>query len=172
MCPANVPLPRRLGRLTAVLLVAFAVVAAASSMGRCFLWNLTPSLPRGLYLLDRTATAERGAVVALRPPALAAELIALRDYLPVGASLLKIVVALPGDRVCVDERSFTANGWWIGAVASQDSAGRPLVPFLFCGVVPDGRAFVATTSRLSFDSRYFGPVPLSDLTVAVPAWTF
>lgn len=60
----------------------------------------------------------------------------------------------------------------MASVARQDSAGRPLAPFRFCGALPHGMAFVATSSPLSFDSRYFGPVPLSSLTVAVPAWTF
>ena len=43
---------------------------------------------------------------------------------------------------------------------------------LFCGAVPKDSAFVATSARLSFDSRYFGPVPLSSLTVAVAVWTY
>jgi conjugative transfer signal peptidase TraF len=163
---------RGLARLFAILLVAAALVATTTFSGRFFVWNLSPSLPRGLYILERRALPVRDAVVSFRPPPNAAALIAARGYLPPGVSLLKTIVALPGEAACIDGRSFAANGRVIGPVASRDSHGRPLVPFWFCGEVPSGVAFVATSAPLSFDSRYFGPVPLSSLTVAVPVWTF
>ena len=74
--------------------------------------------------------------------------------------------------VCIDNATVVVNGQTIGAVPHADSRGRPLTPFGFCGPVAPGTAFVATTTRLSFDSRYFGPVPLSSLTVAIPLWTY
>lgn len=74
--------------------------------------------------------------------------------------------------LCIDRGTFRVNGKPFGCLAARDSARRPLVPFSFCGVVPAGSAFVATSAPMSFDSRYFGPVSLSALTVAVPLWTF
>jgi type IV secretory pathway protease TraF len=130
-----------------------------------------PSLLRGLYHLEPAAPPIRGAIVSFQPPARAGALIAARAYLPPSASLLKVVVALTGDGVCIDEVTFAVNGRLVGAVASRDSAGRALVPFWFCGAVPEGQALGATRARLSFDSRYFGPVPLASLTFAVPLWT-
>jgi conjugative transfer signal peptidase TraF len=165
--------PSRRGWLVgAVLLVAVITVGVGACTGRHFLWNLSPSLPRGLYLLEPSRVPRRGAVVAFEPPPLAAAEVAARHYLPEGASLLKIVAALPGDRVCLHESAFVVNGESLGPIVRRDSAGRPLTPFDFCGRVPPGRAFVATTTQLSYDSRYFGPVALSSLTVAVPAWTY
>jgi conjugative transfer signal peptidase TraF len=166
------PIPPGRAALLAVLLLALGIITVARVVAPSFIWNLSPSLPRGLYHLVRGAPPSRGVIVSFQPPFRAAALIAERAYLPTGASLLKIVVALPGDTACVDERSFVANGHRIGAVAESDSAGRPLAPFLFCGVVPAGHAFVATPAPLSFDSRYFGPVPVVSLAVAVPAWTY
>jgi conjugative transfer signal peptidase TraF len=151
---------------------AIALSAVAVAVAPSFVWNLSPSLPRGLYLRDRGAAPRRGALVSFAPPARVASLIAARAYLPPGASLLKIVVALPGDTVELDERSFSVNGQRLGPVAPRDSRGRDLTPFVFTGTVPDGVAFVATTAPLSFDSRYFGPVPISSLTVVVPVWTY
>ena len=159
-------------RAAAALLVAGVVLTVAGAAGPHILWNLTPSLPRGLYVIRPVAPPRRGAVVSLPPPRDAADLIVGRGYLPPGASLLKLLVALPGDSVCIDRRSFSANHRVLGTVANRDSAGRPLVAFEFCGEVPEGYGVVATAAPLSFDSRYFGPVPLSTLTVAEPVWTF
>jgi len=165
-------LPAALPLLFAVVSASLAVVACAGVAGRLFVWNLSASLPRGLYALDRAASPLRGAVVSFPAPSGAAALIAERGYLPNGASLLKTVVGLPGDPVCITASSYSVRGRVIGLVASRDTKGRPLAPFQFCGAVPAGSAFVATPAPLSFDSRYFGPVPVSSLTVAVPVWTF
>jgi conjugative transfer signal peptidase TraF len=160
------------GPLVPVFFFAALTIALACVVAPSFTWNLSISLPRGLYRLDRGAPPARGAVVSFVPPRFASELIAARGYLPASASLLKTLVALPGDSVCLDEASFVVNGARIAVVSGHDSAGRALAPFLFCGAVPKDSAFVATPARLSFDSRYFGPIPLSSLTVAVPVWTY
>jgi conjugative transfer signal peptidase TraF len=163
---------RRLALAARVSLISLALVAVAAALAPSFVWNPTSSLPRGLYRLDRRAPIVRGAVVSFAPPPQAVALIAERRYLPPGARLLKIVVGLPGDDVLIDETLFSVNGRTVGAVARHDSAGRPLTPARFSGTLPPGFAAVATPARLSFDSRYFWPVPLSTLTVAVPVWTY
>lgn len=158
--------------LFVVLITAGVVIAMASAIASSLVWNLSPSLPRGLYRRERGTRPRRGAIVSFRPPHTAAALIAERAYLPTDTSLLKVVVALPADRACIDGDVFTVNGDVFGPVAHHDSAGRKLTPFQFCGIVPAGNALVATRSRLSFDSRYFGPVPVASLTVVVPLWTY
>jgi conjugative transfer signal peptidase TraF len=163
---------RRFGRVLRILLFAAAPIILAVLLAPSFTWNVSASLPRGLYLVDAGATPERGSVVSFRPPTLAAGLIAARGYLPPNARLLKVVVALPGDRACVDGDVVSVNGDAWGNVARRDFAGRSLEPSTFCGPVPAGRAFVATAAPRSFDSRYFGPVALSSLTVVRPLWTY
>jgi type IV secretory pathway protease TraF len=103
---------------------------------------------------------------------MAKSVVSERRYLPGGADLVKTVVAVPGDEVCLQQGRFEVRGRVIAAIREIDSRGRPLHPFGFCGPVPPGQAFVATAAPLSFDSRYFGPVPLSILTVVKPLWTF
>jgi type IV secretory pathway protease TraF len=92
-------------------------------------------------------------------------------YLPARVHLLKRVVALEGDVVCLADGSYRVNDIAISTIARRDAIGRPLPAFEFCGSVPAGMAFVATPHPSSLDSRYFGPVQLSDLTVATPLWT-
>ncbi len=63
------------------------------------------------------------------------------------------------DDVCTDGGTLTVNGAPLGAVATEDTRGRPLPHDERCGPLPDGDVFVASHSPTSFDSRTFGPVP-------------
>jgi type IV secretory pathway protease TraF len=60
---------------------------------------------------------------------------------------MKVVVALPGDRVCLDGHDYRVNGRHLAFVRDVDSRGRPLGLYKFCGDVPAGQAFVATPLR-------------------------
>jgi conjugative transfer signal peptidase TraF len=168
--------PRRAARvIRAVLAVAAATVlatAGCAAVCRHITINVTPSLPRGLYWLTADHDPRRGSIVVLFPPAPFRELIAQRGYLPSSVPLLKRVVALPGDTVCTTAGRYLAAGVDLGPAASADAAGRQLPSFFpFCDTVPPGAAFVAGHGPSSLDSRYFGPVRLSTLTVVVPLWT-
>jgi type IV secretory pathway protease TraF len=112
----------------------------------------------------------KGDIVDLAIPAPARALIVGR-YLPASFRLLKRVVAMPGDRVCLRNGRYEVGGVTVSTIAPMDSVGRALPVFDFCGVVPEGMAFVATPVPSSLDSRYFGPVPIRTLTVARPLWT-
>jgi conjugative transfer signal peptidase TraF len=151
---------------------ALLVPILASAIGSALTWNLTPSIPRGLYVRLPGLAPRVGSTVEFPIPLMAKSLVSERRYLPGGADLVKTVVAVPGDEVCLQQGRFEVRGRVIAAIREIDSRGRPLHPFGFCGPVPPGHAFVATTAPLSFDSRYFGPVPLSTLTVVKPLWTF
>ena len=106
------------------------------------------------------------------PPAFASSSTNAATYLPASASS-KSVVAGAGDVVCIEHQLYSVNGRLISVVATTDQAGRPLPgPYHFCGVVPGGFAFLAAAGTSSLDSRFFGPVPISDLTPAVPLWTY
>jgi conjugative transfer signal peptidase TraF len=139
---------------------------AASRLTR----NYTPSLPVGVYLLRPGRTVTKDALVEFEIPARVRAFIVGR-YLPARFHLLKRVVALEGDVVCFADGSYRVEGVAISMIARHDSVGRPLRVFEFCGKVPPGTAMLATPHPSSLDSRYFGPVPLSDLTVATPLWT-
>ena len=132
--------------------------------------NYTASLPLGVYWLRPGLPVSKGEIVDLAIPPPARPLIVGR-YLPSGFHLLKRVVALEGDVVCLTGRRYEVNGVAISQIATVDSIGRRLAVFHFCGPVPPGMAFVATPVASSLDSRYFGPVPLRALTVARFLWT-
>ena len=163
---------RRASKAVVIIAAAGAIVVIAAILGHGMLWNVSASVPRGLYAVMLDEPCRRGSLVSFRPPPGAAMIIYSRDYLPAGAGLIKQLVGLPGDLVCVRPAGLYVNAVRFGDVAVTDSRGRLLVPYRFCGAVAAGQAFVATTAHLSYDSRYFGPVPLSSLTLVVSVWTY
>jgi conjugative transfer signal peptidase TraF len=146
-------------------------ILLGSVLGSCLTVNVTSSMPRGLYFLDRSKPIERGTVVCLPVPPNIRPLVNDRHYLPPNFRLLKKVVALPGDQVCLDHHSYVVGGAPLSVIADHDHLGRPLPAYSFCSTVPPGSVFLIAHGDSSLDSRYFGPVPFTDLTAAVPLWT-
>jgi len=111
-------------------------------------------------------------VAACLPIAIAQEGLA-HGYLRTGACagnaepVGKIVCALAGDVVEVEPGWVGVNGvrFKRSAVSAQDSAGRPL-PHVAWGRrrVSAGQVWLfGSNDRRSWDSRYFGPVPLANV---------
>ena len=79
----------------------------------------------------------------------------------------KIAGALPGDVVDIEPGWIAVNGRRIAhsAVVSRDSADRPLahVPWGKHQVAPSEVWLFGFNNRRSWDSRYFGPIPLENV---------
>jgi len=139
--------------------------------------NGSASLPVGLYLVTQHPN---GNLVAFCPPEPFAQLAIERGYRDGGncpdggAPLLKPVVARAGDLVELSPEGIAVNGRRLPNTAplKNDTKGRPLTPW------PTGRYTVGSDSLWvaspyngrSFDSRYFGPVPLGSIRNYVRPW--
>jgi conjugative transfer signal peptidase TraF len=88
-----------------------------------------------------------------------------RGYLGAGSCpsglrpLLKQVAGLPGDAIPGNL-----------VIRSVDSMGRPMPSALPEGIIPSGMALVLAEHPGSFDSRYFGLVPLENLQRVKAMW--
>lgn len=136
--------------------------------------NVTASMPLGVYRrLPLTTPLEHGQLVALYPPAPVAALVYERRYIPRSAQLVKHILALEGDTWCATpEQGFLINQTPAGDVSVHDSQGA-LLPLWSpaCHRVAPGFVLVGSRAERSFDSRYFGPVPITTLTSEVaPLW--
>lgn len=150
-----------------------AVALACRNLGIVF--NFTHSAPFGLY--RRTTNPTDGVHLSApyaffcpdqRWPGLHVNPNTRRDVgtCPDGyAALLKPVAAWPGDTVTTSAKGLSVNGTAIpnSAPLTKDGLGRQLHPYPFGQYrVPRGQIWVLSTySKKSFDSRYFGPVPLA-----------
>ena len=129
--------------------------------------NPTPSLPKGVYRIVPGEPA-KGDFVTFCLRGEFAVLARERGYLQAGPCesglrpLLKRLAGLPGDSI--DAASL--------AVRTVDSQGRPMPSALRSGVIPSGMALVLADHEGSFDSRYFGLVPLESLQRVEPVFIF
>jgi conjugative transfer signal peptidase TraF len=135
------------------------------------LWiNLSPSLPLGVYR-PTGAPVTRGAIVVVCLPLAIGRFARERGYLGYGPCpgnverLGKRVAAVAGDTVETGAEGVRINGFLIPASRrlERDSRGRLLPVTARRTVVRPGELFLlATDNRRSFDSRYFGPVAVTD----------
>ena len=113
-------------------------------------WNVTASVPVGLYRLVPESAQRRGELVAVRPPPTLARYMASRRYVEAGALLVKPIAAMAG------------------------RMGRLLPVWTGCRRLSAGTVFLlAPAVPTSFDGRYFGPVATGAIVGrAVPLWTW
>ena len=145
--------------------------------------NATASMPQGIWQVEAPgALIGRGEIVSVcLPQSPALNEAAERGYIPAGACpgghepLVKPVAAVAGDRVTVTALGIAVNGEPIAQSAplDEDSAGRRLRP-VPSGTysVPAGEVWLLSGHDPgSFDSRYFGAVPVTNIQgVARPIW--
>lgn len=158
------------------LLIAAGALAAAGVR-----FSLTPSLPIGLYL-ETEALLTPGTLVTLCPPREAAALARHRGYLRDGACpggvqpLGKRILAVASDTVEIGHNGVRVNGRAIAgsAIHERDSQGFPLptMPFGRHVIGRDSLFVFSAHHPRSFDSRYFGPVPVGSVRSTMrPFWT-
>jgi conjugative transfer signal peptidase TraF len=147
--------------------------------------NTTDSMPRGVWLTERTPPhlAKGMIVVVCPPPGPAVRLALRRRYFRNGwcksgsEPLLKPVVAVAGDVVQVSAAGISVDGVPVprSALLTRDSAGRKVMPVApgTYRVRPGQMWLVSSYNPRSFDSRYFGPVPVSSVQgLARSLWTW
>lgn len=145
-----------------------------------FRFNVSTSLPRGVYLVTSDPPS-RGSIVYVCLAHGEARLARSRGYLGPGSCpgdvrpLGKLVLAVAGDVVTLSRDDTRVNGTVVpnSAAASEDSHGRPLPRYPWGDHRLGANEFWLFSSRgNAYDSRYFGPVKSSQIvSVLRPLWT-
>lgn len=163
---------RAFRNIAATLLGVGLIASSAIAVPRpLFIWNASASAPVGFYRVIPSAP-KRGGLVLVQPPRWIAYFAARRGYLPRGVLLVKGVAALPGDHVCGNRDIIFVNGNIAAKRKRADREGRPLPRWNHCRKLVDGEVFLLNSNNeSSFDSRYLGPLDLSDIVGRlVPIW--
>ncbi len=160
-------------------LAAIAMVAGVqtwSRWGPTIVINPTVSEPLGFYRMVTHTIPDyrRGMTVIFPVPAPFAPLVYGRGWLKSGVPLMKNIGAVAGDEVCVREDVIEINGTPMGPVARVDRMGAALPRLRGCFRVEEGMFLPLSRHHdRSFDGRYMGPQPLTEITAeARPLWTF
>jgi len=164
---------RRGARILLLLTSAMAAIVAVFWMLRLRIALTDSACPPGIYRMVNHSISRGDLVLACLPPALA-RFAQARRYLargrgcgdgiePVG----KRVGALPGDTVQITRDYVAINGHRLenSATVLRDSRGRSLThvtPGRYT-IRPDHVWLLGTTDARSWDSRYFGPVPIGSV---------
>ena len=139
-----------------------------------FVWNVSESVPIGLYRVQPARDLIVTTLVVAYPPEPLASVLNDGGYLPRAVPLIKRVLALPGQTVCRTGPTITVDGIEMGLARERDHRGRELPVWEGCRVVAGDEVFLMNwDAPASLDGRYFGPIPLHAIVGrAVPLWTF
>lgn len=179
----------RLHRLAAIFASLAVATVMVAIVFECFDLRLAftdSSTPAGIYQMRPAIRLSRGELVAACLPSDIARFAIARGYLSVSsfsdcpehaAPIGKLLLALPGDEVEIkpDFVAINRQRFAHSATASRDSRGRnlPHVPAGEYRVPPGSIWLFGFNDSRSFDSRYYGAVPLSSIqSAAVPLLTW
>ena len=125
-----------------------------------FVWNVSTSVPIGLYRIEPVDRLETTDLVAVMPDKPLADFMIERDYIGRDVPMLKHVAALPGQEVCRIGHTITVEAVPFGDALDRDRLGRDLPVWQGCQRIADGDLFLMNSSVPdSLDGRYFGPLP-------------
>jgi conjugative transfer signal peptidase TraF len=151
--------PRRTAIISGACVLGAIGFLLANKAPKVLLWNVTPSVPQGLYWIRSDRTPVAGEIAVAWLPNGAARLANERHYLPFGVPLVKPVAAGPGHIVCRHNDGIFIDGALRGYALDHDQAGRDLPRWGGCSRLSADKVFLMNTAvATSFDSRYFGPV--------------
>lgn len=164
-------------RIATMLATAISSVTLGTSAivdpPKTLIWNASASAPIGLYAVQPTNNLDVTDLAAVAAPPLVAEFMDNRGYLPMGAPMLKRILALPGQTVCRQGLDIIVYGAIIGHARERDNAGRKMPIWQGCRRIAADELFLMNFDVPdSVDGRYFGPFPRgSVLGRALPVWT-
>jgi Type IV secretory pathway, protease TraF len=149
----------RWGLLAILAVAAFAVAVLPRATGYKWLWVHGPSVNVTLGLLkpDVPEELESGGYVLMVWKGIDPNGV---SKLQEGTIMVKKVGCLPGQYLKVTLVQADCDGVKVGHIRHETMDGKPISPALYDGIIPTGKVFLLGEHYYSYDSRYFGLVPV------------
>ena len=132
-------------------------VASVSDLPTKLVYNSSASAPIGFYWIDQVSVS-RGDTVLIRLPKHVRELVESRQYLPPSVPLIKRVMGIEGDKICLRGQEILINNVTIAVAQNEDDQGQKLPIWSGCTILAPDYFFLLQNHPKSFDGRYFGPI--------------
>lgn len=157
-----------LGKFIIAGVITTAVIATTAEIAfppkPVILYNPSPSAAIGFYKLNKDAPPKLGVQVAAYAPEWARKMADERGYLPYDYPLIKSVMAASGDEICYHKSGVRVPNGAVIPVLVRDHSGREMPVQSGCIVLQSDEYFIASPDvQAGFDSRYFGPVKLTNI---------
>jgi conjugative transfer signal peptidase TraF len=148
-----------------------AVPAVAGWQPR-IIWNVSASVPLGLYIAGPADDIALGDLILVRPPEALAAFLAERAYVARGVPLLKHVAALPPQMVCALGDAIMVDDQTVAHRRAADRLGQVLPTWHGCRALEADDVFLLNAAEpSSLDGRYFGPLPRTSIVARLrPVW--
>lgn len=134
-----------------------------------FYLNVTSSLPTGLYMKIPSKECRHNDYIVYEPNEAVKEMIIENGWGDGKHDFLKKVGAIEGEKYSIDVETlkFEIDGKYIGQVYETDNAGNVLPKLRGEFEVPKDYVLPIATSARSFDGRYSGAIPKSQIKARV-----
>lgn len=144
--------------------ILYLCIAGYITLPHLVIYNYTASLPVGWYWLEPAASLRHGDIILCDADEDTMQLAVERQWINPNTHFLKCIYGLPGDVYEIRAHRYIVNGEDKGEIKQYDSAGRKL-PLQPDGkyIVPEGYILTGTSEENSFDSRYYGPIPIKNV---------
>lgn len=130
--------------------------------------NVSPSLPRGIYMAIPGNQYRVGDIVAYTPTPDVTTFCLDRGYMKKKETFVKTIGAMPNTLYRIDsDLTFTINGKPAGVVIPKDTEDRDMPIAIGYHRVPQGEFLPYTQAPRSLDGRYTGTVPFSNIRTRV-----
>ena len=149
--------------------MCLAVGLMLGEMPKMIYFNVTTSLPQGFYLRIPCKECRRGDYIVYEPSEEVKTMIIENGWGDGERNFLKKIGATEGEKYFIDAETlkFEIEGKYIGQVYESDNAGNILPKLRGEYEVPKDYVLPIATSARSFDGRYSGAIPKSQIKARV-----
>src|SRR5215831_12837561 len=133
---------RPIALVTVVAAAAVVETMLGSKPAPRFVWNVSESVPTGLYQVQPARDLVVTTLVVAYPPEPLATFLEDGGYLPRDVPLIKRILALPGHTVCRTGPTIAVDGIEMGLARKRDHRGRVLPVWEGCHSLAGDEVFL------------------------------